>query len=71
MASPYSDSLGQLQNCAAKTALERPDLYDSTELRRGGLEPARTILRSTDPDLVVSKQKLRRAEVIELVREKR
>jgi len=46
-------------------------LYDSTALRRGGLEPARTILRSTHPDLVVSKQKFRRAEVIELVREKR
>jgi Plasmid encoded RepA protein len=46
-------------------------LYDSTVLRRGGLEPAGSILRSTHPNLVVSKQKLRRAEVIELVREKR
>ena len=46
-------------------------MYDSTALRRGGLEPAGTILRSTYPRLVVSKQKLRRAEVIELVREKR
>ena len=46
-------------------------MYDSTALRRGGLEPAGTILRSTHPDLVVSKQKLRRAEVIQLVREKR
>src|SRR5271165_3971895 len=39
--------------------------------RRGNLEPTGSILRSTHPDLVVSKQKLRRAEVIELVREKR
>jgi hypothetical protein len=35
------------------------------------LEPLGTILRSTHPGLFVSKQKLRRAEVIELVREKR
>lgn len=46
-------------------------MYDSTALRRGGLEPAGTILRSTHPHVVVSKQKLRRAEVIQLVREKR
>ncbi len=46
-------------------------MYDSIALRRGGLEPAGTILRPTHPDLVVSKQKLRRAEVIQLVREKR
>ena len=35
------------------------------------MEPAGSILRSTHPNLVVSKQKLRRAEVIERVREKR
>jgi hypothetical protein len=52
-------------------ALERTDLCDSTTLHPGGLEPVGTILRSTHPDLVVSKQKLRRAGVIELVREKR
>lgn len=46
-------------------------MYDSTALRRGGLERAGTILRSSGPDLVASKQKLRRAEVIQLVREKR
>lgn len=46
-------------------------MYDSTTPHPGGLEPAGTILRSTHPDLVVSKQKLRRAEVIELVRAKR
>jgi len=50
---------------SAKLALERTDLYDSTALHPGGLEHAGTILRSTHPDLVVSKQKLRRAEVIE------
>ena len=46
-------------------------MYDSTALRRGGLEPAGTILRSTHPDLVVSKQKLRRAEVVQLARGRR
>ena len=46
-------------------------MYDSATLRPGGLERAGTILPSTHPDMVVSKQKLRRAEVIELVREKR
>jgi hypothetical protein len=46
-------------------------LYDSNALRRGGMEPAGAVLRAAHPSLVVSKQKLRRAEVIELVREKR
>ena len=58
-------------NCAAKLALERSDWYDSTALRRGAVERAGTILRSFHPDLAISKQKLRRAQVIQLVREKR
>jgi len=42
-----------------------------SQFHHSGLQPAGAILRGTCPDLIVSKQKLKQAERIQLVRQNR
>jgi hypothetical protein len=71
MAPHHSDSPSDSSQSRCKISARANRFVRFNQTPSPGLERAGDILGSTHPDFVVSKQRLRRAGVIELVREKR
>jgi hypothetical protein len=64
-------SLGSPEPAASAALKERPELSTSRLAKVTGFEKAGDLLKRSHPELVVSRQKFRQAEAIELVRLKR